>query len=103
MARIIVTASASADQAMILNDLHGKAGLRTVVRFRSLFAALYDRLSDYPEIGPRRPALGPDIRIGIVSPYIVLYARNEPDDTVTILRVVHGRREITSRLLSGAR
>ena len=100
-ARIILTASASADQASILNDLHAKAGLRTVIKFRSLFAALYDRLADYPASGAPRPALGPNIRIGIVSPYIAIYAHSESDNTVMILRVIHGRREITSELLPG--
>jgi len=102
MARIIVTDTASADQAAILNDLHAKAGLRTATRFRSLFAALYDRLTDHPDGCPRRPALGSDIRIGIVSPYIVIYRHIESDDTVTVLRIVHGHRKITGKLLAGA-
>jgi len=48
MARIIVTTLASADQAAIFNHLHARAGLGTVVKFRSLFGALYDRLADHP-------------------------------------------------------
>ena len=47
-----------------------------------------------------RPALGKDIRIGIVLPYIVIYRRREADDTVTVLRVVHGHRNITTKLIS---
>jgi toxin ParE1/3/4 len=77
MARIIVTTSASADQAAILKHLHAKAGLGTLVKFRSLFGALYDRLADHPASGPRRTALGSNIRIGIVSPYIVIYRHSE--------------------------
>jgi plasmid stabilization system protein ParE len=99
MARIIVTASASTDQLAILNDLHARAGLRTAVRFRSLFGSLFDRLADFPLSGPLRPALGPTVRIGIVPPYIVIYVHSERDDAVTLLRIVHGRREITRRLL----
>jgi toxin ParE1/3/4 len=72
-ARIIVTETASIDQASILQDLGEKAGVRTAIKFRSRFRALYDRLADHPASGPRRPALGPDIRIGIVTPYIVIY------------------------------
>jgi toxin ParE1/3/4 len=100
MARIIVTTSASADQAAILKHLHAKAGLGTLVKFRSLFGALYDRLADHPASGPRRTALGSNIRIGIVSPYIVIYRHSEGDDTVTVLRIVHGRREITGKMLA---
>ncbi len=47
-----------------------------------------------------RPAIGQNIRIGIVSPYIVIYRYSERDDTVTVLRLVHGRRRITGKLLS---
>jgi toxin ParE1/3/4 len=44
--------------------------------------------------------LGKDIRIGIVLPYIVIYRHHEADDIVTVLRIVHGRRNITSKLIS---
>jgi toxin ParE1/3/4 len=47
----------------------------------------------------RAPALGPNVRIGVVSPYIVIYRHAE--DTVNVLRIVHGRRRITDKLLSG--
>ena len=101
MARVVVAATASADQAAILGYLHAKAGARTVTKFRSLFSALYDRLAAYPASGPRRPRLGAGIRIGIVSPYIVIYRYTPEDDTVTVLRVVHGKRKITGKLLAG--
>jgi toxin ParE1/3/4 len=45
-------------------------------------------------------ALGSNIRIGIVSPYIVIYRHSEGDDTVTLLRIVHGRRKITGKMLA---
>jgi len=67
-ARVIFTATASTDQAFILNDLAAKAGIRTAVRIQSRFRALYERLADHPASGPRRPALGQNIRIGIVTP-----------------------------------
>jgi toxin ParE1/3/4 len=100
MARVIVTDEASFDEAGILNDLSTKAGLPTVVKFRGLFRSLYDRLAAHPAIGAPRAALGRNIRIGIASPYIVIYRHTEDDDTVTVLRVVHGRRRITGKLLS---
>jgi toxin ParE1/3/4 len=103
MARIIITETASADQTAILEGLNAKAGKRTAVKFRSLFAALYDRLAVHPAIGPRRVALGPSIRIGIVTPYLVIYRHSENDGTVTILRVIDGRRDITDELISDPR
>ena len=99
MARFILSASASADQTEIINDLNSTAGLRTATKFRGLFSTLYVNLTDHPAIGAPRPALGRNIRIGIVSPYIIIYRHSEGDDTVTVLRIVHGRRRITSRLL----
>ncbi len=99
MARVVVAASASLDQAAILSDLHVRAGLSVAVRFRMAFRHLYDRLGEHPAIGPTRPTLGPDIRIGIVSPYIVIYRFREEEQIVTVLRVVHGRRRITGALL----
>lgn len=102
MARIVIASTADADAAVILDDLSSKAGGRTAAKYNDLFERLYDRLSDYPGSGPRRPALGLGIRIGIVPPYIVIYQYSEQDDIVTVLRIVHGRREITAKLLARA-
>jgi toxin ParE1/3/4 len=68
MVRVIVTDTASADQAYVLKDLDETAGRRVALRFLSMFRALYQRLADHPASGPIRPALGPNIRIGIVTP-----------------------------------
>ena len=43
------------------------------------------------------------VRIGIVPPYIVIYRYTEDNDIVTILRIVHGRRNITRTLAEGRR
>ena len=101
MTQLIFTESASDDQSSILNDLNKKAGVLTAFKFQSLFRSLYDRLVDYPDSGAPRPALGPDIRIGIVSPQIIIYSHSVDDDTVTVLRLVHARRRITGKLLAG--
>jgi toxin ParE1/3/4 len=42
-----------------------------------------------------RGNLGSDIRIGVVPPYLVIYRHAKSDDTVTVLRVVQGRRKNT--------
>ena len=39
------------------------------------------------------------MRIWIVSPHIVIYELNESEDIVTVLRIVHGNRNITRGLL----
>lgn len=80
MARVIFTASVAADSAAILSDLNAKAGHRVAATFRIRFGNVYDRLAGHPESGPPRPALGPNIRIGIFSPYVVIYRHIEADD-----------------------
>ena len=98
MARVVIASSADADFAEIITDLATKAGWRTAAKYEELCENLYDRLEDHPHCGAPRPAFGQNIRIGIVPPYIVIY-RNEDDGTVTVLRIVHGRRRITGRML----
>jgi toxin ParE1/3/4 len=57
------------------------------------------RLVDLPLSGAPRPALGRDTRIAIVQPYILIYDYTQDDDTLTLLRILHGRRNITAALL----
>ena len=100
MARVLIASGADADTDVILAGRAREAGGRTAVRYDRLFDRPYERLADHPAIGAPRPALGQNIRIGVVSPYIAIYRHTEDDDTLTVLRIVHGRRRITGRLLS---
>jgi len=99
MARLVLASSADADYAEIINDLAAKAGWRTAAKYDELFEELFDRLTDHPHSGAPRPAFGQNIRIGIVMPYIVLYRNDDDGNTVTVLRIVHGRRRITAQML----
>jgi toxin ParE1/3/4 len=100
MVRVIVTASADADIDAIQTDLAKAAGIRVAEKYTALFERLYDRLAGHPDSGAPRPALGKDIRIGIVLPYIVIYRHGDADDALTVLRIVHGRRKISAKLIS---
>jgi toxin ParE1/3/4 len=100
MARVRFTASAAADSTAILSHLNAEAGHQIATKFGNRFTKLYGRLAGHPESGPPRPALGPNIRIGIVSPYIVIYRYIEDDDVVTVLRIVHGHRKTAGKLLT---
>lgn len=97
MARIVITETASIDQAAILEDLVEKAGLRVAAKFRALFRTFFDRLTYHPASGPRRPMHGPNVRIGVVTPYIVIYRYIEGDDIVTIMRLIHAHRAVDRR------
>jgi len=102
MARVIVTAPADADTANILADLAGKGGHVLAAKFNLRFETLFDRLADHPDSCQARPKLGTHIRVGVVFPYLVVYRHVEGDDTVSIIRVLHGRRRITRKLLREA-
>jgi len=99
MARIIVSLLAQADTAYIGRDLARKAGISVAEKYLAEFESLYERLTRYPASGAPRPAIGSNIRIGVVSPYVVIYEHDSSLDTVTIFRIVHGRRKITGEML----
>jgi len=99
MARLIVSSLAQADTVYIARNLTAKAGHAVAARYLDSFETLYDRLILHPASGAPRPAIGPHIRICVVSPYIVIYEHDAPQNTVTIFRIVHGRRKITGKML----
>jgi len=55
-------------------------------------------LRQFPESGPRRQALGPEARILVEPPYLILY-RLIPEG-VQIVRVLHGARRIGASVFS---
>ena len=101
MTRLVVAAEAEADTDDILIYLEREASPRIAEAFGRRFRTAIERFVDLPESGSPRPALGRDIRISIVFPYILIYRYSSQDDTVTLLRILHGRRNITSGLLTG--
>jgi plasmid stabilization system protein ParE len=102
MARVVVSTVAQADTAVILRDLASKAGLGVAADYTASLEALYDRLAVYPDSGAPRPAYGRHVRIGLVWPYVVAYRHDPGSGLVGIIRVVHGSRHITRKLLRGA-
>ena len=99
MTRLVVTEDADADLEEILNYLEREAGVRVAETYGRKIGACLSRLVEFLGIGARRPALGADTRIGIVRPYILIYDYMAEADTLTLLRIVHGKRNITDRLI----
>ena len=95
MARAVVSAPADSDHRDILDYLAAKAGYATAERYNAAFRAIYRRLADFPDSGPPRLALGVSVRIAVVQPFVMIYT----DDAVIILRILHGKRNITRELL----
>jgi toxin ParE1/3/4 len=57
-------------------------------------------LADYPRLGPRRPEIRPRVRQLVQGTHLILYEKHPdmddgPVDEVEIVRVVHGRRNLT--------
>jgi toxin ParE1/3/4 len=71
--------------------------LRVATRYAAAFKAAYRRLAAIPAAGPPRPLLGPSTRIAVVLPYIIVY--DYADNEVMVLRVLHGKRNITRNLV----
>jgi toxin ParE1/3/4 len=101
MTRLVLTDNAKADTAEILDYLAREAGARVAEDFGRRFRAAIERLADLPEIGAPRSRLGPNIRIAVVYPYLLIYRYTRQDETLTLLRILHGRRNITRDLLRG--
>jgi plasmid stabilization system protein ParE len=110
MARVIVTEPAKQDVRDILTDLSERAGYGVASRYAADFKAAYRGLAQFPGSGPPRRALGAYARIKIVYPYVIIYARikivypyviiyDHEANNATVLRVLHGRRDITIQLI----
>jgi toxin ParE1/3/4 len=58
-------------------------------------------LTHHPRLGPRRPDIRPSVRMLVVGPYLILYETHPDTDeeqvaAIEIVRVVDGRRDLTS-------
>ncbi len=91
-ARIAFTARAYADLGVIQLYLAEPARSYVATKDDHDFETLFDRLRDHPLSGAPRSALGRNIRIGVVSPYIVIYRYS--GGIVLVLRVIDRRRRI---------
>jgi plasmid stabilization system protein ParE len=99
MTRLVVTADAAADTDDILAFLVREAGAGVAAKYAGQFRATLERLLLWPESGAPRPHLGEAVRIAVVSPYVLIYEYDRGDDTLALLRILHGRRNITDQLL----
>jgi toxin ParE1/3/4 len=57
-----------------------------------------ERLSEYPELGPERPALGRGLRVFPVENIVIFY-RVGPNE-LEIVRILHAARDVTPDMLA---
>jgi toxin ParE1/3/4 len=99
MPRVVVTPRADRDIAAILDYLTEIAGSRIAGKYADAIDDAIARLADMPGAAAPRPALGPDVRITVVRPYLIIHEHRRGEGTLHVLRVVHGRRNITADIL----
>jgi|HubBroStandDraft_3_1064219.scaffolds.fasta_scaffold315334_2 toxin ParE1/3/4 len=99
MTRLVTAFRFRSDTNAILNYLAEAAGPRVAARYSGRFEEAILRLASFPESGAPRPALGDNARVAIVQPYLLIYDFTPDDNTLTLLRILHGRRNITRGLL----
>jgi len=101
MTRVVITDPANADLETITHDLTIKAGKAIAYRYLDDFAALWEHFVRFPSSGAPRLKLGKGIRSGYVRPYVLYYRYDLAHDIVYVLRILHGKRDITRALLRG--
>ncbi|WP_373867985.1 type II toxin-antitoxin system RelE/ParE family toxin [Reyranella soli] len=95
--RLDFAPKAIADTQEILSALVDRAGRPVAVAYFERFRATFDRIATFPDSGAPRPRLGSGVRLAVVHPYAVIYRRSR--DGAQVMRGLHGRRNITRRLL----
>lgn len=99
MTRVVVTETAKSDISTIIDDLEQKAGARTAEAYARAVADALARLAAHPAIGPPRADLGAFIRMIVLNPYLLMYRYETGADRVFVMRLLHGRRDISADLL----
>jgi len=103
MTRLVVAAEAEVDTTAILSYLQHSAGSSVASDYGFRIFQTIERIVEMPSSGAPRPVLGEGVRIGIVSPYVLIYQYSGDRDEVTLLRILHGRRNINRILLLARR
>jgi len=94
---IEVRLSEAADRELqeIEDYLTREASPRVAVQVAGSIRARIDGLAHHPRSGPLRPNLGPETRIALANPYVVIYRVIDLGgrELVFVLRIVHGARD----------
>lgn len=99
MPRVVITPRADRDIVQLLDYLVRTAGPRVAGKYADAIDEAMARLEDMPGTASPRPELGPNVRITIVRPYLIVHEHQRGDEALYVLRVVHGRRNISSEIL----
>jgi toxin ParE1/3/4 len=96
--RLAAEATADLDEIWNYHVIHGSE--QVADKILEIITAQFSYLARNPFVGvPRSEDWSPDLRSLAVSGYIIIH-RVEEDDTVVILRVIHGKRDIRELLVN---
>jgi toxin ParE1/3/4 len=98
MPRVRISRRAEVDFDELIDYLTGVAGKGIAGKYGRAIQASINRTAEFPGIGSPRPALGLGTRVVMVRPFLIFYEVAE-DDSVLVLRILHGHRNITRDLL----
>jgi toxin ParE1/3/4 len=99
MVEIEFSEAAEFDRLEILSYLAATAGILIANDYDTDFKEWLKLLRHRPECGSPRGRLGRNIRLYVVYPYVSLYTYDPDQDLIRILRIVHGKRRITAKIL----
>jgi plasmid stabilization system protein ParE len=97
--RLVVSDAARADVRDVLEYLRAEASDRTALQYALAFDAAIDRIADLPLSGSLRRHFGPDVRVVIIDRYLIYYEADSSGESVRVLRILHGSRNITQELI----
>jgi toxin ParE1/3/4 len=92
-AKIIISRQAETDLGDIWLTI-SKHDPRAAERMSARLDARISHLADYPELGPAREDIAKGARHLVEDPYLILYEWLPAANTVEIVRVVHGARDL---------
>ncbi|MBW8284684.1 MAG: type II toxin-antitoxin system RelE/ParE family toxin [Rhizobium sp.] len=100
VAKLVWTPKARADVKKIYLDI-GAEQPRSAERYFERFRCKAGLLAEYPRLGERHPEIFRSARMVVEAPYVILYETlpdtdEGPVETVEIVRVVDGRRDLSA-------
>ena len=101
MLRVTFSPEARRDLIDITDYLCSVASPQTARKYETLIRRAVDSLRDIPGAGPPRREFGPHVRMLIVRPYLIFYESSPEVDDISILRILHGARDIDEDLIRG--
>jgi plasmid stabilization system protein ParE len=103
MAEVRLSIAAQIDFDELIDHLAEVAGRATAVKYAQRIQAQINLIADFPGLGAPRSQLGAKTRMTSVNPYLIFYDGGPRSRMVHVLRILHGHRNITPRLIARGR